>query len=189
MEAKPSLIFGEWSNWNFESCVGNEGKQRMRKRWCSDGSTIKNPKCCYGKLDFCQTPDKVADIETQICEIQAYWGKWGPWRGNCKNAGTTRQVRGRRCMGGTAGKNQGCKDTIPMRKEVRKCRNKKPKPPTMPTTTKSTTKSTTRPTTTKLRFEKIYAGQINNFELVHFWSKIQISLKNSGTVSLIVTKK
>lgn len=153
MSSEPNLIFGEWSAWNFESCSGNEGNIRARKRWCSDGSTIKDPKCCYGELDYCQQPNKVPEIESTICQIMAYWGKWGKWSGDCSKVNTRRQRRQRRCVGGTAGKNDGCKNTTPMRKEVRLCG---PKPTTMttsippraPATTTTMEATTTLPTTT-----------------------------------------
>ena len=78
---------------------------RVSSRFCSDGSTIKDPKCCYGQLDFCLEPAKVADTETEFCKITAYWSNWGPWKGDCKTS--DRQIRGRRCVAGTAGKTPG----------------------------------------------------------------------------------
>jgi len=52
-----------------------------RKRWCTDGSTIKNPMCCQGRESFCKKPENVPDIETKICPVMPYWSKWSEWSG------------------------------------------------------------------------------------------------------------
>ena len=111
IDVKPSYAFGEWSEWTLASCTGkNAGGKRSRKRWCSDGSTIKDPACCYGKMEVCDKPIKSAETQTEYCTIKAYWGTWGPWKGDCLKERTKKQIRNRICVAGNAGKAVGCKD-------------------------------------------------------------------------------
>ena len=32
VNVEPQMFFGEWSAWNFDSCDGNEGQTRERRR-------------------------------------------------------------------------------------------------------------------------------------------------------------
>ncbi|CAG5113098.1 Oidioi.mRNA.OKI2018_I69.chr2.g7241.t1.cds [Oikopleura dioica] len=111
------IAYGPWSEWSIPDCTGNDGKTSTRKRWCTDGSTFKNPKCCQGRESFCKTTENTAEVETKICPVNAYWSKWSEWAG-C--TGQKYEVRRRKCVAGKAGVSPGCTGT-PQRKERRLC--------------------------------------------------------------------
>ena len=103
-----------------------------RKRWCTDGSTIKNPKCCQGRESFCKKPENVPDVETKICPVMPYWSKWSEWSGcggqkyevrfvNNFRSPVLKKFRRRKCVAGQAGKSPGCDNEGPQRKDRRLC--------------------------------------------------------------------
>ncbi|CBY38507.1 unnamed protein product [Oikopleura dioica] len=112
------IAFSDWSEWTITNCEGNDGKSSTRKRWCTDGSTVKNPKCCQGRESFCKKPENVPDVETKICPVTPYWSKWSEWS-TC--TGQKYEVRRRKCIAGQAGKSPGCDNPGPQRKDRRLC--------------------------------------------------------------------
>ena len=74
-------VFGQWSEWS--AC--NTQQEQYRQRFCTDGSTIRHPKCCYGMVKACskynKLPDKARKPEsaTRACTISAFWSEWSAW--------------------------------------------------------------------------------------------------------------
>ena len=74
-------VFGQWSEWS--EC--NLQQEQYRQRFCTDGSTIRHPKCCYGNVSACKRYDTLPDdarkpeSATRTCTISAFWSEWGQW--------------------------------------------------------------------------------------------------------------
>lgn len=74
-------VFGQWSEWT--QC--NTQQEQYRQRFCTDGSTIRHPKCCYGMIKSCSKYNKLPDDArkpeqaTRACTISAFWSEWSSW--------------------------------------------------------------------------------------------------------------
>ena len=118
--------FGKWSSWT--QC--NDQQERYRQRYCTDGYSIRHPKCCYGLIKACKKYDKYpADSEArkpelavETCQISAFWGEWSGWSRTCnkKNQGL-KTVRTRRCTGGRSPTSYGCNGGPPFRRQIKRC--------------------------------------------------------------------
>lgn len=116
--------FGPWSNWNIPTCDGYEGQDRYRQRYCTDGVDPKHPICCNNpdRKRFCKMVYTEPETETEMCEPQSYWSPWGEWKNKCTAKNEGRRIsRTRKCTGGRAGQAPGCSNTIPLRRQVKRC--------------------------------------------------------------------
>ena len=101
---------------------GYEGQTRYRQRYCTDGIEPKNPKCCYGRPKFCKNKFIEPETENGACGPTSYWSQWSDWKGKCSGKNEGRRIsRSRRCVGGKAGVAAGCKNTVPMRRQTKRC--------------------------------------------------------------------
>ncbi|CAG5100424.1 Oidioi.mRNA.OKI2018_I69.XSR.g16993.t1.cds [Oikopleura dioica] len=123
---KKAPYYGPWSNWDKASCDGFTGQTRTRYRYCTDGTKQRSPTCCKRgsiKNKFCRMEyDGEPVTETQKCGSGPFWSEWSAWNRACVAENGGRNIwRNRKCIGGRAYVDEGCRDRNPGRRQTKRC--------------------------------------------------------------------
>lgn len=102
------------------------------------------------KIEFAENDKVPTDRESEQCAADAYWAQWSPWSARCTKKNEGRNIFRKRkvdnyikeksreitvieihtaisnknllkCINGRAGKTPGCKNTIPLRRQTKRC--------------------------------------------------------------------